>query len=263
MSPPARVAAVTGGAVGIGAACVRALAATGASVAVIDRDGAAAQELAATLGDRGLAVTADVADGAQMAAAFALVAERLGGLDVLVGNAGIQRYGTVETITEQEWDEVLGVNLRGAFLAAKHAVPLIRARGGGAIVFVGSAQSAMGRPDSAHYVASKHGLLGLTRAMALDHAPDRIRVNCVLPGTVDTPMLHWAAGLADDPPALIEATRALHPLGRIATADEIAAVVAFLAGEGASFVTGAAIPVDGGLTVPVGGYSAPSAPGAE
>ena len=194
-----KVAAVTGGAAGIGAACVRALAAAGASVAVIDRDGPQAEALAATLGERGLAVAADVADGGRVARAFEQVAERFGGLDILVGNAGIQRYGTVETITEQQWDEVLGVNLRGAFLAAKHAVPLIRARGGGAIVFMGSAQSAMGRPDSAHYVASKHGLLGLTRAMALDHAPDRIRVNCVLPGTVDTPMLQWAAGLADDP----------------------------------------------------------------
>ena len=257
------MAAVTGGADGIGAACARALAWAGAAVAVIDRDGASAQELAGALGGRAVGIAADVADGARVAAAFEEVAERFGGLDVLVGNAGIQRYGTVETITEEEWDEVLGVNLRGAYLTARHAVPLMRGRRGAAVVFVGSAQSIMGRPGAAHYVASKHGLLGLTRAMALDHAPQGIRVNCVMPGTVDTPMLHWAAGLSDDPAALIEAARAQHPLGRIATADEIASAVLFLAGDGASFITGAAIPVNGGLTVPVGGYSAPSAPGAE
>ncbi len=257
------VAAVTGGAAGIGAACVRALAGAGATVAVMDRDDAGAAALAEVLGDRAAAIATDVGDPASVAAAFGEVGSRFGGLDVLVGNAGIQRYGTVESISVAEWDEVMRVNLRGMFLAAKHAVPLMRGRGGGAIVLVGSAQSAMGAPGAAHYVASKHGVLGLTRAMALDHAPDRIRVNCVLPGTVDTPMLEWAAGLADDPAAVVEDARARHPLGRIATADEVAAAVLFLAGEGASFVTGAAIPVDGGLTVPVGGYSAPNAPGAE
>jgi NAD(P)-dependent dehydrogenase (short-subunit alcohol dehydrogenase family) len=262
-APAGRVAAVTGAAAGIGAACARALAREGATVAVIDRDAAGATQVAADLGDRAVAIAADVSDGAQVASAFALVAERLGGLDVLVCSAGIQRYGTVETVSEDEWDEVLGVNLRGAFLAAKHAVPLMRARGGGSVVLVGSAQSIMGAGESAHYVASKHGLLGLTRALALDHAPDRIRANCVLPGTVDTPMLHRVAGATDDPAALIAALGIRHPLGRIATADEIASVVAFLAGDGAAFITGAAIPVDGGLTVPVGGYSAPRPPESE
>lgn len=251
-----KVVVVTGGASGIGRACVREFAVRGASVAIVDRNAQNGQEVLTELRDKARAAdyfNCDLTVAAEVEQMATEVVARFGGIDALVNNAGIQRYGTVVSLSEQEWDEVLDANLKSAFLVSKYTIPHMLARGGGAIVVTGSVQSVAAQSNSAHYVASKHGLLGLTRSIALDFGRQNIRANCVLPGTIDTPMLHWAASLATDPQRVIQACDAMHIRGRIGTPEEVARVIVFLASDLASFITGAAIAVDGGLLVPVGG----------
>jgi NAD(P)-dependent dehydrogenase (short-subunit alcohol dehydrogenase family) len=228
-----KIALVVGGTLGIGRAAAERLASEGATVVTGGREPEA--DLAG-----------DVRDDAY---APALV-ERCGALDVVVYSAGVQRYGTVETTEPATWDEVLGVNVRGAYLVARAAVPVLRARGGGAIVLVSSVQATASQTGVAAYTASKGALSALARAMALDHVGDGIRVNTVAPGSVDTPMLRRAAerfkgsGSAGD---TIAAWGRMHPLGRVSTAAEVASAIAYLASDEASAVTGAELRVDGGL----------------
>ncbi|WP_433467709.1 SDR family NAD(P)-dependent oxidoreductase [Spirillospora sp. CA-128828] len=248
-----RVAVVTGGSLGIGRAVVERLARDGAAVVFCglgeDEVRRAEEELRAD----GLEVTgvqADVTDAARMDDLVGTAVSRHGGLDVVVTCAGVQRYGTVEETSEELWDEVLGVNVKGVFLACRAAVPELRRRGGGTIVTMSSVQAFVSQDRVAAYSASKAAINALTRAMALDHAADGIRANVVCPGSVDTPMLRWAADLfrgeTGQDAQVAEWGRA-HPLGRVATAAEVAEVVAFLAGPRSSFVTGAEHRVDGGL----------------
>jgi NAD(P)-dependent dehydrogenase (short-subunit alcohol dehydrogenase family) len=178
---------------------------------------------------------------------------KYGGIDILVSNAGIQEYGDVLTTTEGAWDRLMGINLKGCFLTAKFAVPHMLARGNAAIVVVGSVQSMTAIGNSVAYVTAKHGLLGLTRAMALDYARKGIRVNCVCPGAIDTPMLRWAASLDADPENVIRACDRMHAMGRIGRSVEVANAIVYLASPLASFITGAALLVDGGMLVPAGG----------
>ena len=182
-------------------------------------------------------------------------AEIYGGVDVLVNAAGVQRYGTVVDTEEEVGDEVLDVNLKGIYLASKYAIPQMRERGGGAIVNLSSVQAFASQKGVAAYTASKGGINALTRAMALDHAEENIRVNAVCPASVDTPMLRWAANLFRGDKS-VEATVAewgkMHPLGRVATVEEVAEVIAFLASEKASFVTGGEYKVDGGMLAALG-----------
>jgi len=248
-----KVAVVTGGSLGIGRAVVERLASGGAAVVYcgIDEGGVATTETELRAKDLDVTgVTADVTDAGEMRGLVRLAVEMHGGLDTVVTCAGIQRYGTVEDTTEELWDEVLDVNLKGVFLACKAAVPELRRRGGGTIVTMSSVQAFASQDRVAAYTASKSAINGLTRAMALDHAPDGIRVNVVCPGSVDTPMLRWAADLfrgeTDQEDQVAEWGRA-HPLGRVARAEEVAEVVAFLAGPRSSFITGAEHRVDGGL----------------
>ncbi|NDL57972.1 SDR family NAD(P)-dependent oxidoreductase [Phytoactinopolyspora mesophila] len=254
IEPRPRVVAVTGGAAGIGEAVTRHMAGAGATVVALDRDRAALARLTSAAESDGLSVEAeqvDVSDEAQIAAAARRVSERHGGVDVLVCAAGVQRYGTVDEMSMDGYDEVMAVNVRGVFASCHHFVPLIRARGGGSVVVVASVQAYAAQSGVAAYAASKGALVAMVKAMAVDHAAEGIRVNAVCPGSVDTPMLRWAADRfsgdrsADD---LVAEWGRSHPLGRVATPLEVAQAIAFLAGPEAGFVTGADLRVDGGLT---------------
>lgn len=249
---------VTGGASGIGQAAAREFAVRHGTVAILDRDERGGQETAAALRNAGftaLFFPVDLAVSAQVESAVEEAAARLNGIDVLASVAGIQRYGTAVTTTEAGWDEVMNANLRGAFLVSKFAVPHMIRRGGGAIVMVGSVQSMSAQRNSAAYVTSKHALLGLARSMAVDFAPENIRVNCVCPGAIDTPLLRWAASLDANPERVLEACSRVSVFGRMGRPEEIAQVIAFLASDSASYITGAAIVADGGLLTPTGGMA--------
>lgn len=236
------VALVTGGASGIGAACVRELASLGARVVVADLCTDAARATAGEIGERAHAVTADVTDAASVAAMVHDTVARFGRLDIAVNNAGIGlpvKAAVGETRWE-EWRQVLDINLDGVFLCMRAELAVMAEAGSGSVVNVASVMGAVAAPGASPYVASKHAVAGLTKAAALDYAARGVRVNAVAPGFVDTPML---AGRSD---AYLAGVAAAHPVGRLGRVDEIAAVIAFVASPAASFVTGAYIPVDGG-----------------
>jgi NAD(P)-dependent dehydrogenase (short-subunit alcohol dehydrogenase family) len=248
---------VAGGSLGIGRAAVRRLAEGGASVVLCGHDDASVEDALSELRGAGLEVDgrrADVASSSEVEALVRLAAERYGGVDILVNSAGIQRYGSVVDTPEEIWDEVLAVNLKGMFLTAKYCVPEMRRRGGGAIVNVASVQAFATQAGVVAYAASKGGVVALTKSIAVDHAAENIRCNAVCPGSVDTPMLRWAADLFKGESSQDETVRMWgrsHPLGRIARPEEVAEAIAFLAGDRASFVTGAELKVDGGLLAQV------------
>lgn len=235
---------ITGGASGIGAACVRRFQADGCSVAVLDRD---ADSLATSPAE--VAVRCDVTDAEALAAAVDEAAGALGGLDVAVAAAGIAGRGTVADTDPAEWDRVLGVNLRGVYLTGRAVIPHLRAAGGGAIVNIASQLGLVGVANAAAYCASKGAVVQLTRAMAVDHGPEGIRVNCVCPGPTDTPLLEPYFGAASDPAAERKAYEAMQLHARLVTAEEIADAVAYLAAPGSSSTMGAALVVDGGYSI--------------
>jgi NAD(P)-dependent dehydrogenase (short-subunit alcohol dehydrogenase family) len=238
---------VTGGSSGIGLAAARLFASRGARVACADVTGPPAD--AAGAGIR--FVHADVTDEEAVAAAVEFTVREHGRLDALVTAAGIQRYGSAADSSAGTWDEVMAVNVRGAFFAVKHALPALRASGAGSVVLVSSVQAFVTQTQVAAYTASKGALNALARSVAIDEAPHGVRANAVCPGSVDTPMLRSAAadftGSPQEADDLVAAWGRGHPLGRVARPEEVAEAIAFLAGDRASFITGIALPVDGGL----------------
>jgi NAD(P)-dependent dehydrogenase (short-subunit alcohol dehydrogenase family) len=251
MQFPDELAVVTGAAKGIGATTVRALVREGARVALLDVDDSASA-LAGSLPERAIFVKCDVSNGRQVAEAFEMISSRLGDTSILINNAGIQHYGTVTETSEQEWDHVLGVNLKSAFLCAKHAIPHMLERGHGVIVNLASVQAFVSQNQVAPYTTSKTALLGLTRSIAVDYAP-KIRCVAVCPGTVDTPMLRNAIQQSPVPEAVLQECIDMHPLKRIATADEVAELILYLCSDKAAFITGQPIRIDGGLGLSIGG----------
>lgn len=234
------VAAVTGGGSGIGAAAAGRLAAEGARVAVLDLDVSAVPEGM-------LGVRTDVTDDASVRAAVDRVLGEWQRLDVLVNNAGIGAQGTVADNDDDEWRRVFDVNVLGMVRTARAALPALRQSPAAAIVNVGSIAATAGLPQRAVYSASKGAVLALTRAMAADHLPEGIRVNCVHPGTADTPWVGRLLQQAEDPDAERAALNARQPHGRLVSADEVAEAVLYLASPRSRSTTGASIAVDGGM----------------
>ena len=246
-----QLAVVTGAAKGIGEATARAFFREGAAVALLDVD-ESASKLADEFAPHGLFVRCDVSKSADVERAFDMIARDLGNASVLVNNAGIQHYGTVTDTSEAEWDRVLGVNLKSAFLCAKHAIPQMRKRGRGVVVNVASVQAFVSQQRVAPYTTSKTALLGLTRSIAVDYAP-QVRCVAVCPGTVDTPMLRDAIRQSPSPDEVLRECHEMHPVKRIATAEEVAELILYLASDKAGFITGQPVRIDGGLGLSIGG----------
>lgn len=243
-----KVALVTGGASGIGRASAEAYARSGAAVVVADLDGDGAAETIARIeraGGQALFVRTDVAQEAQCERMVAAALERFGRLDVAFNNAGVMRaFGQMlHESTEEDWDRLMAVNLKGMFLCMKHELRQMLRQEHGAIVNTASAVGVSGTAKSVVYPASKHGVIGLTRCAALQYADRGIRINAVCPGIVETPMTQ---GMGRQEPNYDETRRKLVPMGRIAAPEEIAAAVLWLSSSAASYVTGTAMLVDGG-----------------
>ncbi len=246
-----RVALVTGAGRGIGEAIARRFLAEGASVVLTQRSEAEGEALAATLeaGATGRVafVPADVRDAASIEALTAAAVARFGGLDVLCCNAGVGLVKTVADTSDAEYDRVMDTNVRGVFHCCRFAVPHMLARGGGAIVTIGSVAGEVGFERDAAYCTSKGAVLALTRQIAIDYATRGIRANCIAPGFIETAMMRtFIAGHAESATIAADIV-AMHPVGRAGRPDEVAAAAAFLASDDASFVTGVSLAVDGGL----------------
>lgn len=241
-----RVVIVTGGAAGIGGASSRAFAAEGATVLVLDNDASAGAEL--ELNVKGVRFRlGDVTDEEAVRSAVAEAVAEHGRLDVMHANAGVEWTKTVADTTHAEWSRVLDVNLTGVYLATRYALLQMIPRKAGSIVITSSPHAIVTVPDAGAYAASKGGVAALTRALALEAAPHGIRVNALMPGAIETPMLRREAAASSDPERQLKRFAAIHPLNRLGRAEEVAEAALFLASDAASFITGASLAVDGGM----------------
>ncbi|MET0544167.1 MAG: glucose 1-dehydrogenase [Variovorax sp.] len=244
-----RVALVTGGNGGIGLGMARGLAQAGARIVIAARNvqkSEAAVEALKASGNEALALPVDVADEDSVARLFAQVAERCGRLDILVNNAGVNVRKPVERLQSAEWDQVIDINLKSAFLCCRAAHPLFKAAGGGKIINIGSMMSIFGASFAPAYSASKGGIVQLTKSMAASWASDNIQVNAVLPGWIETELTD---GAREQVPGLYERVLARTAAGRWGQPQDLAGIAVFLASAGSDFITGTAIPVDGGYSV--------------
>jgi meso-butanediol dehydrogenase / (S,S)-butanediol dehydrogenase / diacetyl reductase len=246
-----KVALITGGGTGIGRAIALAFAREGAKVAVAGRRMEKVEESAREVksnGGEASAIACDVSKAGDAKRAVRETVERFGRLNVLVNNAGILSVSTIEQINEEDWDRMMAINLKGPFLMCRAALPEFRKVGGGAIVNIGSVLGLVAVKDRAAYCASKGGVTMLTRAIALDHAHENVRANCICPSIVETEMVKNLFAGGEKQEALRQARMATIPLRRFGRPADVAEMAVFLASEESSWLTGAAIPLDGGLT---------------
>jgi NAD(P)-dependent dehydrogenase (short-subunit alcohol dehydrogenase family) len=249
MTLEGKVIAITGAARGIGRACAERYAADGASVVVADIDAAGVEETVAAIAQTGGSATGAAVDVSTDEGNVELIAaaESLGGLDALHANAAVQVMGRLDAFAAEDWDRVHNVNLRGIYLGIKHAIPALRARGGGAITITASILALTGDPDLPAYGASKGGLTALAKSIACAHGADGIRCNTICPGDVETPLLEQFFDFQPDPIAAREEITARYPLGRLAQPADIAAAASFLASDDAAYISGIDLLIDGGL----------------
>ena len=244
-----KVALVTGGGSGIGRATALQLAREGARVLIADVDQAGGEETAGLVSAQGgdsAFISTDVSEAADVSAAVEMAVQQFGRLDLAINNAAILGSGaSMIDFTEDDWNDVMGVNLKGVWLCMKHEIPAMMQFGGGAIVNVSSIAGLVGSQHSPAYSASKHGVVGLTKTAALQYAPHNIRINCICPSAVLSPMFE---SLVTRNPQVGAKLKASHPNGRFASPAEIAEVAVWLCSDAASFVVGASLPVDGGYT---------------
>jgi NAD(P)-dependent dehydrogenase (short-subunit alcohol dehydrogenase family) len=246
-----RTAIVTGGNQGLGRAFAFGLAAAGAHVAIAGRSAERNEKVVAEAAAEGFtfeAITADITEHADIERMTVEAIEKLGKIDILVNNAGRGILGTVVTTSEDDWDDIIAVNLKSVYLCSKFVVPVMKSNGGGVIVNLASTISVVGIPDRAAYVASKGGVASLTRAMALDHAGDNIRINSVAPGVIWSSYYDQMLKQVPDPEDFKKGLRDRAPMGRVGEPAEIAGMIAWLASDESSFATGAMFTVDGGYT---------------
>lgn len=243
---------ITGGAKGIGAGCAEIFHRQQGNVVVLDVDTAAGEKFCRDLGERTLFVHCDVSDEKQVKEAIKKTVGEFGSLDVLVNNAGILQYSTVTETTEQDWDKLMDVNLKGAFLCSKHAIPHMTEGGAGIVINMSSVQAFVTQESVAAYVTSKSALIGLTRSIAVDYAPE-VRSVAICPGGVDTPLNRAAFRQSSDPERARQETMDLHLTGRMAQPEDIGELVAFVASEKGSFINGQPIRIDGGMGIKISG----------